>query len=799
RRRAPVLMVVLAAAAPLLGGAGSLAGVGGGLPIAAAATPALAKVMALSTPAFRAFYSSDLTTEAFSSAAVGDVDGDGQPDIVAGFPDGMLYAWHTDGTRFLSFDAGQGAIQGSPVLADLHNDGKLDIIVNTTAGRIVAIDGAGHILFDQHDLATTKTGFFSTPTVADLDGDGTPEIIASSFDHHLHVWRLDGTELPGFPLLLFDTLFSSPVVADINGDGRPEIIVGGDCAGVQGQPCFDGVNFRNHGGYVWAIEPDASVLWRHFIPGQVVWSSPAVADLFGDGRQEVLVGTGLNYPDTPGDPTPGWKVYGLDSGGGDLPGWPVAVGGRVMASPAIGDIDGDGTPDVVTLAEDGQVYAHDPAGHLLAGWPKCVASKGGACPVALHASVTIADVFGTGHQQVVVGGEKWERVLDGGGGTVAETVTDSSTFPLTPAPTVANVGGQAWIVQSSIAGNGAIADHGVVWVWTTGTAPGLSAWPAFKHDPRRTGVGFLGSVAPARPVSRAAGPDRYATAAATSSVTFKPGAPIAYVATGVNFPDALAGTPAAIVGKGPILLTTPGSLPGTTVTELQRLKPGRIVVLGGPDVVSDAVASQLAQYTTGGVSRLQGNDRYATSAAVSAAAFPTPGVPFAYVATGDRFPDALSGGAAAGKRGGPVLLVTRDSVPASVQNELTRLQPGTIIVLGGNDVVSDNVASQLALSARGGGLKRIAGSDRYQTSAAVALDAFGPPTPVVAVATGLRFPDALGGGVAAGTAGGPLLLVPGSTVPTGVRDEINRLGPASALVLGGTDVVSDLVEYQLGF
>ena len=125
------------------------------------------------------------------------------------------------------------------------------------------------------------------------------------------------------------------------------------------------------------------------------------------------------------------------------------------------------------------------------------------------------------------------------------------------------------------------------------------------------------------------------------------------------------------------------------------MKPGRIVVLGGVGVVSDAVKAALQPYTSGAVTRLAGVDRFATSAAISAASF-APGVPVVYIANGLNFPDALSGAPVAGKAGGPVLLVSAGAIPAKVQAELTRLKPGRIVVLGGVGVVSDSVAQQLA-------------------------------------------------------------------------------------------------------
>jgi hypothetical protein len=94
------------------------------------------------------------------------------------------------------------------------------------------------------------------------------------------------------------------------------------------------------------------------------------------------------------------------------------------------------------------------------------------------------------------------------------------------------------------------------------------------------------------------------------------------------------------------------------------------------------------------VTRQSGSDRYATAAAISAATF-SPGVGVAYVATGANFPDALAGAAAAGHVGAPLLLVTRDGVPAATAAELARLQPGRIVILGGPGVVGDGIVGTL--------------------------------------------------------------------------------------------------------
>jgi hypothetical protein len=91
-------------------------------------------------------------------------------------------------------------------------------------------------------------------------------------------------------------------------------------------------------------------------------------------------------------------------------------------------------------------------------------------------------------------------------------------------------------------------------------------------------------------VSRLAGANRFATAAAISAATFAPGVDVAYIAYAFNYPDALAGAAAAGTIRGPVLLAATGlPLDIATSTELVRLKPKRIVVLGSAGVISEAV------------------------------------------------------------------------------------------------------------------------------------------------------------------------------------------------------------------
>ncbi|HYM84184.1 MAG TPA: cell wall-binding repeat-containing protein [Candidatus Dormibacteraeota bacterium] len=291
------------------------------------------------------------------------------------------------------------------------------------------------------------------------------------------------------------------------------------------------------------------------------------------------------------------------------------------------------------------------------------------------------------------------------------------------------------------------------------------------------------------PVTRLAGADRYATAAAVSAA-FAPGVPAVYVATGRDFPDALAAGPAAARAGAPVLIVDglAATVPPPIAAELTRLKPARIVIVGASGVVSDTIAAQLGAF--GPVGRIDGRDRYETAAAVSAATF-APGIDTVYVATGRNFPDALSGGALSGLVPGPMLLVDplSPALPPATAVELARLKPSHIVVLGSTAVVPDALVGQLAAVAP---VARFGGADRFATSAAIVASF--PPGPSTAyVATGDGFADALVGVALAARDKAPLLLVRFASIPDVIAAQLDRLKPARIVVLGGPSVVSDSV------
>ncbi len=290
-------------------------------------------------------------------------------------------------------------------------------------------------------------------------------------------------------------------------------------------------------------------------------------------------------------------------------------------------------------------------------------------------------------------------------------------------------------------------------------------------------------------VERQYGNNRYETAAAASEDAFAPGVPVAYVATGANFPDALAAGAAAGFQGGPVVLVDRNTMPALATTELERLNPERIVIVGGTSVISGYVASLVGRFHTGGgVTRVSGADRYATAAAISNAF--GPGVPAVYVASGANWPDALAAVPHAARAGAPILLTLPSQLPNATKTALSRLQPNRIIVLGGTSAVSSGVASALDGYDTGGGVLRLAGADRFATAALIARHHHPNGAPIAYVATGMNFPDALAAGAPAAIRGAPTLLVRTVGVPGSSATELERLNPARIIVLGGPRVVN---------
>lgn len=246
-----------------------------------------------------------------SSPALGDLDNDGDLEIVVGGFDKRVYAWHHDGSSVEGWPIVlDDTIWSSPALADIDKDGYLEVIIGSDAFLIGSPGGS------------------------------------------LQVFNHDGTVVPGFPKYIDQTIYSSPAVGDLDKDGWLDIVVG------------TGTYYEGLGHKVYAWDHDGnSLLGWPVKTGGYVLASPALGDIDDDGYLEVVVGS-LDH----------W-LYAWNHDGSLVPGWPVlptdwlglGIDFPLYFSPALADYDGDGKPEVFlalvwevcVFAGDGTQLPHD--------------------------------------------------------------------------------------------------------------------------------------------------------------------------------------------------------------------------------------------------------------------------------------------------------------------------------------------------------------------------------------------------------------------------------------------------------
>ena len=195
---------------------------------------------------------------------------------------------------------------------------------------------------------------------------------------------------------------------------------------------------------------------------------------------------------------------------------------------------------------------------------------------------------------------------------------------------------------------------------------------------------------------RISGQDRYDTSRKVAEY-FDLNDSTYYLANGQNFPDALGAGPAAMLRKGAVILVK-GSAPtldAATKTLIDAASPTfPVQIAGGTGSVSQGIDDAIAPLTQSH-RRRAGLDRYATAARIVDASFAHANT--IYLATGENFPDALAGGAAAGSDIAPILLVRHNCIPQAAWAQITRLRPNKIYVLGGTGVISDAVKVDLTV------------------------------------------------------------------------------------------------------
>jgi hypothetical protein len=202
-------------------------------------------------PRFRERGPLPIRGEFHPSPAVGDLNGDGLPDLLVGGWRDVLQLWTNTGSRTApSWTLADTALvritRGSntvPTLADLDGDGLLDLVIGEASGALNLYRNVGTRTAPRFELVSDEfqdidTGRRSAPSFADVDGDGKMDLLVGAEDGHVELWRnvTNGTAIRFARDTTFAIVadrYSAPAAGDLDGDGRVELLVGGMSGGVR--------------------------------------------------------------------------------------------------------------------------------------------------------------------------------------------------------------------------------------------------------------------------------------------------------------------------------------------------------------------------------------------------------------------------------------------------------------------------------------------------------------------------------------------------------------------------------------
>lgn len=463
--------------------------------------------------------------------------------------------------------------EGSPQLADLTGDGRPEIVLGTTDGRLRVWDGRKRKLvrgWPQRSgpafasrraarrIGPIRAGFLGTPAVGDITGSRRPEVVAPGLDGRVYAWHHNGRSVRGFPVRIDAkrppsperdiSIYASPALAQLDGRGKLDLVVGAADGKVY---AWDGRGKRLAG---WPVEA------RDGDDRERVVSSPAVGDIDGDGAPDIVEATAEVYGSTP--QTTG-RVYAWDTRGKLKPGWPIKppalaadaipiAGEGVPASPSLADVDGDGDDEVAIAAFTGQpelyngdgslAHAFDTAGkgasskttatsaialgangafgrlsesgplgffsgivdtqfavafqapaqripyeHLVGGWDAASGSYFDAFPAPVEqlqilATPALADVDGDGGAEVIAGTSALLLHAFKEDGSEAAGWPKQTGGWLFAGPAVGDVDGDGKLEVV------AVTREGYMFVWNTPTkAPAFVEWESFRNGPQNRG------------------------------------------------------------------------------------------------------------------------------------------------------------------------------------------------------------------------------------------------------------------------------------------------------------------------
>jgi hypothetical protein len=479
------------------------------------------------------------------SPTIAEIDpGSTGKEIAVGGKDGWLYVYHRDGSLAWKQNVlpsactpgSNGIIHSAPSVGTLFGGSTPYVVVSYGSyqidncdGGVVAYNGATGALRWRFSLRAWQAsqgykpenlyGVISTPALADTDFDGQMEIGFGGFDRNVYLLNADGSVRWYYHAA--DTVWASPSFANVDADPELEMVVATDIS-ANSRLVPPTIN----GGFVYTFDTHPRAPKRlEFRTGylrisqnfdQVLYSSPAVSDLDGDGVKEIIIGSGCYF--SPG--VLGHWIKILDSRNLSVI-RTLNASGCVTSSPAIADLDGNGKLDIVAVVDGAatnsagvvQAWQYDNPNPKWTRAPSSAINGSNQRDFGLYVSISpvAADIDGNGSVEVLIGTVTGEvpvfRGSDGAQLTCANcgnapTKTLYTWFPIASTPAIGDMDGDGDL-EVAIGGThlyspGGDGTRGFLYVWTNfagilgspaGSQPAYSApWPMFRGNPAHTGV-----------------------------------------------------------------------------------------------------------------------------------------------------------------------------------------------------------------------------------------------------------------------------------------------------------------------
>lgn len=278
----------------------------------------------------------------YSDIIAGDIDGDGNPEIIIVDDTGTLFVVDISGNVLWKFESGEsGSVEdlfldkesikvrsSSPVLYDINDDGKPEIIFGSETGKLYAIDNKGNKLFEFSADGPIR----STAAISDINNDGVPEIIFGSSDNHIYILDAEGKQLRKFAV--DGEVESGIVVEDINNDGNLQIIFG----------CEDNK--------LYVMDFDGNKLWAYQAEGPIK-STPTVTNINGSFDKSIIFGCDDG------------NIYVLSNKGSLQASYDTK--GRVISKVIVDDVNEDSVSEIITgtCSYEDNLVMLNPEGKLL--------------------------------------------------------------------------------------------------------------------------------------------------------------------------------------------------------------------------------------------------------------------------------------------------------------------------------------------------------------------------------------------------------------------------------------------------